>query len=479
MSDIFHQRNKAKKAFTLVETLLTLAIMSMVVVLAAPTLTQQKVFVKKTNDARNVNLDVDVNNDNDPDNDVNPDDLPRLWLPCRKGSSLCFLKDGGQVIIGSETFHPSLYRTDETGQITDELIDPNLKLYVEASSSDLLFDIDVNSLTRYAYGLPIGNKLHYMIERVATQNSQTYNYIFAMDVTNDIVGSYNTIVQMTTENENAAGGKLNYSEPYNDTVIFGNSSGTYGENNTIIGNGSGSTIENNRIILGNASDSDTSSIVVGNSIDKNITTGAVQNIIIGNGNTQVSYGVSQFDTGDLAYRINIGDILLYTEQQRISSPTWEINGDLYAPSIPAHINPYELSDERLKNIKGSYTVGLNDIKKLETVVYEYKNRKQEGKHVGLIAQELQKVIPEAVIQNSEGFLEIRNDYIFFGILNAIKELNKKNKDLKEKNEILKQEINELKKQLETEEKTDFSFSIKTFFKDLFSTVISKIKGWIK
>ena len=43
------------------------------------------------------------------------------------------------------------------------------------------------------------------------------------------------------------------------------------------------------------------------------------------------------------------------------------------------------------------------------------------KHVGLVAQEVQKVIPEAVTENSTGYLLVNNDPILWSMLNAIKE----------------------------------------------------------
>jgi hypothetical protein len=42
-------------------------------------------------------------------------------------------------------------------------------------------------------------------------------------------------------------------------------------------------------------------------------------------------------------------------------------------------------------------------------------------HVGLVAQEVQKVIPEAVTENRRGYLLVNNDPIIWAVLNAIKE----------------------------------------------------------
>jgi hypothetical protein len=84
------------------------------------------------------------------------------------------------------------------------------------------------------------------------------------------------------------------------------------------------------------------------------------------------------------------------------------------------------SDRRLKTLGGSYSSGLNQILKIHPVRYRYKADNAMGirdhdEHVGLVAQEVQKVIPEAVTENSRGFLLVNNDPIIWAMLNAIKE----------------------------------------------------------
>ena len=93
------------------------------------------------------------------------------------------------------------------------------------------------------------------------------------------------------------------------------------------------------------------------------------------------------------------------------------------------------SDERLKNIKGSYRSGLSAVMQLNPIRYEYlKNNalglKSDGEHIGFGAQELQKVLPEAVTRNSEGYLMVNNDPIIWTMLNAIKEQQKEIEQLK-------------------------------------------------
>jgi len=84
------------------------------------------------------------------------------------------------------------------------------------------------------------------------------------------------------------------------------------------------------------------------------------------------------------------------------------------------------SDRRLKDLKGSYTSGLNQVLRINPVRYRYKDKNgmdihDREEHVGLVAQEIQKVIPEAVSENSKGYLLVNNDPIIWAMLNAIKE----------------------------------------------------------
>jgi hypothetical protein len=87
------------------------------------------------------------------------------------------------------------------------------------------------------------------------------------------------------------------------------------------------------------------------------------------------------------------------------------------------------SDERLKIIKGRFDGGLRAVMQLQPIRYEYKRNnalglRSEQEHVGFGAQSLQKVIPEAVTRNENGYLQVNNDPIIWTMLNAIKEQQK-------------------------------------------------------
>jgi hypothetical protein len=93
------------------------------------------------------------------------------------------------------------------------------------------------------------------------------------------------------------------------------------------------------------------------------------------------------------------------------------------------------SDERLKNIKGPFTTGLNAVMQLQPIRYEYKPNNalgitMKGERVGFGAQSVQQIIPEAVTKNDQGYLLVNNDPIMWTMLNAIKEQQKQIEELK-------------------------------------------------
>ena len=84
-----------------------------------------------------------------------------------------------------------------------------------------------------------------------------------------------------------------------------------------------------------------------------------------------------------------------------------------------------LSDRRLKNVGSEFTAGLNELEKLNFYHFTFKKDKDQVPQVGVMAQDLQKVFPQAVTKDDQGWLTIRWDEMFYAAINAIKELNAK------------------------------------------------------
>ena len=91
------------------------------------------------------------------------------------------------------------------------------------------------------------------------------------------------------------------------------------------------------------------------------------------------------------------------------------------------------SDRRLKNVGEVFTSGLEQIKKLEVFNYTFKKDTEKTPRVGVMAQDLQKIFPNAVFKGEDGFLRIRMEDMFYALVNAVKELDAKVQMIVDKN----------------------------------------------
>ena len=135
----------------------------------------------------------------------------------------------------------------------------------------------------------------------------------------------------------------------------------------------------------------------------------------------------------------------YSSSQAASVVMLDVGGSIEATgNITANA-----SDKRLKDIKGLITNPLSKLKQLNGVVFnwneianKYANHDMERDHVGLIAQDVQKVLPEVVttsaIGKNEGkeYLTIWYDKLIPLLVESIKELSEKVEKLEEKNKEL-------------------------------------------
>ncbi len=77
------------------------------------------------------------------------------------------------------------------------------------------------------------------------------------------------------------------------------------------------------------------------------------------------------------------------------------------------------SDERMKDIIGNSTYGLNEIMKITPIKFNLKN--ETYVHIGFSAQNVQKVLPEATPMQKDGYLGLDSNAIIAALVNAIKE----------------------------------------------------------
>ena len=83
------------------------------------------------------------------------------------------------------------------------------------------------------------------------------------------------------------------------------------------------------------------------------------------------------------------------------------------------------SDERLKNIQGTFTAGLAQLEQLSPILYKWKPETgydASTTYAGFSAQNVQLAIPEAVGQDRNGYLTLQDRPLIAAAINAIKEI---------------------------------------------------------
>jgi hypothetical protein len=116
------------------------------------------------------------------------------------------------------------------------------------------------------------------------------------------------------------------------------------------------------------------------------------------------------------------------------------------------------SDGRLKSLDGNFNIGLSEVLKIRPVRYRYKPDNAMGirdgeEHIGVVAQEVQKIIPEAVTENSKGYLLVNNDPVIWAMLNAIKEQQREIRALKSELRATRQSLQKVKAQVASRQPT--------------------------
>jgi hypothetical protein len=208
---------------------------------------------------------------------------------------------------------------------------------------------------------------------------------------------------------------------YNITI--GNFTGdaiTTGQNNTLVGYGAGSAITtggNNTIVgmqAGSTLTTGGNCILIGK--EANVSGANNDELVIGNSIAGIGN-----NTG-LIYPPGGGGVY-----QASNASTWA-----------------QTSDERIKKNIVDNNEGLSKLKDIQVRNFEYRTEdevtelpshlavKQEGIQLGVIAQEIEKVLPEVVITESTGVKTIKTDNLTWYLINAVKELSAQVEELKSK-----------------------------------------------
>ena len=124
--------------------------------------------------------------------------------------------------------------------------------------------------------------------------------------------------------------------------------------------------------------------------------------------------------------------------------TLHVNGTAYCTT------GWSGSDERWKKNIESLENSLGKVIHLHGVSYDWRIDEYpdqgftEGRQIGLVAQDVEEIIPEIVHTNDDGYKSISYDKLAAVLVEAVKELKAENETLKEANKTLKKEIDKIK-----------------------------------
>jgi len=120
---------------------------------------------------------------------------------------------------------------------------------------------------------------------------------------------------------------------------------------------------------------------------------------------------------------------------------------LYVNGTAYSTGGWQSSDERLKNIISGIESPVERLEKLKGVKFVWKTDEYpekglpEGTHYGLIAQEVEKVFPEMVGEDNEGYKTLSYNELIPVLIEAIKEQEKTIKEQEKRIEVLETKLN--------------------------------------
>ena len=167
-------------------------------------------------------------------------------------------------------------------------------------------------------------------------------------------------------------------------------------------------------------------------------------ILAGNGTGAISLATAaQIVTALGSTAVGVASALTTTNNYQVNSFGVGTAGSGTAGEIRAtnNITAYYTSDIRLKTNVKSIDSCLDKVAKLRGVYFDWKDEVIKARggddgyfvrthDIGVIAQEVEAVVPEAVGINAEGFKAVRYELIIPLLINAINELRQEIKDLK-------------------------------------------------
>ena len=156
--------------------------------------------------------------------------------------------------------------------------------------------------------------------------------------------------------------------------------------------------------------------------------------------------------GNLRFGVSGDDFTTITDQFRINYATGNVGIGSISPSqkldifggngrVESGYSWLTSSDIRYKTNITTLGNALDNVKKMRGVRYDLKEDKDtvpnEGKHIGFIAQELEKIYDELVVDDDKGYKSVAYDKVTAVLVEAVKEQQKMIEELKKEVQDLK------------------------------------------
>lgn len=441
----FYANEKPKtkrKGFSLVEMMVVMLLIAVVLAASAPMITR-KVSRERSDKIFDM-LGTDPNNAVEYVKGRNQ----RIFMNGRKDGYIGIVETGvniptNSVLFGQNILSPFNYATKETSANNLVGIGFGTTNYLNSVAIGYKASANTDSVTignganGNEYGVAIGS------------NSQTrYKNSVAIGYSARTTGENAVAIgasQWSTESgERSVAIGYGARARYENSIAIGANASVMGENSIAIGNNATANYKNT-VVLG---DSNTTVFIPGNLV---VNHAALIGRAAGRNDNLYFRPYAQEDGRHFAV-LNAGDwkgndsnlsmVQDDTDTDKLvvrvgpySTQTEWWRGD-YKDNNRTHINfedptrgnnpkSHKHSDIRLKNVGEPFTAGLNELEKLNFYHFTFKKDKDQVPQVGVMAQDLQKVFPQAVSKDDGGWLTIRWDEMFYAAINAIKELNTK------------------------------------------------------
>jgi len=261
-------------------------------------------------------------------------------------------------------------------------------------------------------------------------------------LTNNFTGSYNTAIgyfsntsASNLDNATAIGAKAYVAQ--SNSMVLGSINGVNGAtSNTKVGIGittpdSSFSVANNFLVGNSGTIQFDNSVPVMNYMFKSGTANA-DRMLVAHSKAFPTWGL-QYQDGNDKFNFLAGGADVLTVDLGLSrvgigtnTPAFQLELSSNSAAKPGSNLWTVSSDERLKTINGTYNKGLNEVLKLNTIMYHYKQGNElhlptDEQFYGFSAQEVQKIFPEAVKTGKGGYLTFDFHPILVSYINAFKE----------------------------------------------------------